>query len=162
MLSQIEQFKQSSRDKPESESASDDSGIVYQFKYRPESARLEQTARVAELESRIHRLENILGATDEKLSRLASGNKKGIHSVCSCSLYSYSFKLVHIFVLFFVGSLLETAEHLCATASLLDSAQLDHIEGRLSALLQNLDAVAEKRARAAEDPEKDKMVSFKN
>lgn len=56
-------------------------------------------------------------------------------------------------------SLLETAEHLCATASLLDSAQLDHIEGRLSALLQNLDTVAEKQKKVTEDPEKDKMVT---
>lgn len=59
----------------------------------------------------------------------------------------------------FLESLLETAEHLSATASLLDSAQLDHIEGRLSALLQNLDTVREKKEKLTDDPEKDKMVT---
>lgn len=58
----------------------------------------------------------------------------------------------------FLESLLETAEHLSATASLLDSAQLDHIEGRLSALLQNLDNIKEKKENLTDDPEKDKMV----
>lgn len=61
---------------------------------------------------------------------------------------------------FSVESLLETAEHLSATASLLDSAQLDHIEGRLSALLQNLDTVKEKKEKLTDDPEKDKMVGI--
>lgn len=77
LLSQIEQFKLSASEKPESETSTDESGIVYQFSYRPERARLEQMARLSELESRLHRLENILGATDEKLSRLTSGTKKG-------------------------------------------------------------------------------------
>lgn len=77
LLAQLEQFKKGASDQPESERSTDSSGIVYQFKYRPETARLEQTARLSELESRLHRLENILGATDEKLARLASGSKKG-------------------------------------------------------------------------------------
>lgn len=53
---------------------------------------------------------------------------------------------------------METAQHLSATASLLDSAQLDHIEGRLSALSQKLDAIAEKKKALQQDEEKDKMV----
>lgn len=78
LLSQIEQFKSNACEKPESECSPDESsGIVYQFSYRPEHARLEQTARLSELEARLHRLENVLGATDEKLSRLTTGTKKG-------------------------------------------------------------------------------------
>lgn len=54
---------------------------------------------------------------------------------------------------------METAEHLSATASLLDSAQLDHIEGRLSALLQSMDNIKEKKEKLVDDPEKDKMIN---
>lgn len=73
----IEQLKTTAADQPESESGTSTDGIVYQFNYKPELARLQQTARLAELESRLHRLEAVLGATDDKLARLASGNKKG-------------------------------------------------------------------------------------
>lgn len=75
-MSLIEQFKLDGHEKSESESATDE-GIIYQFKYRPEQARLEQTARLSEMESRLHQLEIILGSSDDKLARLASGNKKG-------------------------------------------------------------------------------------
>lgn len=77
LVALIEQFKSTASEKPESEGSTDDNGIVYQLNYRPELARLEQTARLAELESRLHRLETVLGATDDKLARLAAGNKKG-------------------------------------------------------------------------------------
>nr|XP_015838591.1 PREDICTED: dynactin subunit 2 [Tribolium castaneum] len=133
LLSQLEQFKASAREKTESQAESDGSGIVYQLNYRPEQARLAQTTRVAELEGRLHRLESIMGSSNDKLTRLASATNK--------------------------GTLLETAQHLSATASLLDSAQLDHIEGRLSCLQQKLDAIAEKKKEIAQDEEKDKMVS---
>lgn len=63
-----------------------------------------------------------------------------------------------MFHLYFVGNLFETAEHLCATASLLDSSQLDHIEGRLGALAQKLEGIAEKKKQLQQDEEKDKMV----
>lgn len=132
-MSQLEQFKASAQEKSESQAESDSSSIVYQLSYRPEQARLAQTTRVAELESRLHHLESVLGASNEKLTRLASATNK--------------------------GTLLETAQYLSATASLLDSAQLDHIEGRLSCLQQKLDAIAEKKKEIAQDEEKDKMVS---
>jgi dynactin-2 len=132
LLSQLEQFKASAQEKSESQAESDGSSIVYQLSYRPEQARLAQTTRVAELESRLHHLESVLGASNEKLTRLASATNK--------------------------GTLLETAQYLSATASLLDSAQLDHIEGRLSCLQQKLDAIAEKKKEIAQDEEKDKMI----
>lgn len=148
-MSLIDRLKSAATEQPESENSTEETGIVYQFSYRPELSKLQQTARMAELESRLHRLETVLGATDDKLIRLASGNKKG-------EKLSYCFFiLVDSTVL---ESLLETAEHLAATASMLDSAQLDHIEGRLSALLQNLDSIKEKRGKLEEDPEKQKMA----
>lgn len=41
---------------------------------------------------------------------------------------------------------------------MLDSSQLDHIEGRLIALSQKMEAIAEKKKSIVEDEEKDKMV----
>ncbi|KAI4461563.1 dynactin subunit [Holotrichia oblita] len=57
-----------------------------------------------------------------------------------------------------IGSLLEAAQQLSATASMLDSAQLDHIEGRLTALTQKLEAVAENRKQISNDTEGDEKV----
>nr|CAH7758282.1 unnamed protein product [Callosobruchus chinensis] len=132
LLSQLEQFKASIHEMPESESQSETSGIVYQFSYRPEQARLAQTTRLAELESRLNHLETVLGCSTEKLSRLTASTKK--------------------------GSLMEVAEHLSATASMLDSSQLDHIEGRLGALAQKLEGITEKKKQVQQDDEKDKMI----
>lgn len=75
---QLEKFKENLNKKAESEKGDlGHSGIVYQFSYRPEQARLEQTSRLAELETRLHRLETVLGASNEKLSRLSSVTSKG-------------------------------------------------------------------------------------
>lgn len=63
---------------------------------------------------------------------------------------------MYIFATNLLGSLLETAEYLSATASLLDSSQLDHIEGRLGALAQKLEGISKKQPQ--QDDEKDKMV----
>lgn len=132
LLSQLEQFKKKINEKPEAETNATEDSIIYQFKYRPEQAKLQHTARVAELESRLHKLESVLGASSDKLSRLTTATNK--------------------------GSLLEAAQYLSATASLLDSSQLDHIEGRLSALSQKLDAISQKKKELQQDEEKDKMI----
>ncbi|KAK9877061.1 hypothetical protein WA026_016087 [Henosepilachna vigintioctopunctata] len=131
--SQLETFSMISKEKPESQDQSDESGIIYQINYRPELARLKQTSRIAELETRIHHLESVLGASNEQLNRLAAGTSK--------------------------GSLLETAQHLASVANLLDSSQLDHIEGRLAALSQKLESIAEKKKEVALDDEKNSMVN---
>ena len=55
-------------------------------------------------------------------------------------------------------SLLEIAQLLSAKASLLDSAQLDHIEGRLTALAQKMDTIREKTAASPEDAERNQKV----
>lgn len=132
LLSQIELYRTAIYEKPESQAETDLENIVYQFAFKPGQASLSQTARLSELEARLTRLETILGASNDKLARLTSANSK--------------------------GSLLETAEHLSATASLLDSAQLDHIEGRLGALAQKLEGIAEKKKQIQQDEEKDKVI----
>lgn len=55
--------------------------------------------------------------------------------------------------------MLEAAQHLSATASMLDSAQLDHIEGRLTALTQKLESVAENKKQLSNDVEGDQKAS---
>lgn len=55
-------------------------------------------------------------------------------------------------------SLVEAVQVLSAQTNLLDSAQLDHIEGRLTALAQKLNQIAEKGS-SVEDTEKDRKVS---
>lgn len=77
LLSQLEQFKNKINEKPEAETNATEDSIIYQFKYRPEQAKLQQTARVAELESRLHKLESVLGASSDKLSRLTTATNKG-------------------------------------------------------------------------------------
>ncbi|KAL3268898.1 hypothetical protein HHI36_007985 [Cryptolaemus montrouzieri] len=130
--SQLEQFKTISKEQPESQSQSDESTVVYQLNYRPELVKFQQTSRISELELRIHHLESVLGASNEKLSRLAAGSSK--------------------------GSLLETSQHLASVANLLDSSQLDHIEGRLAALSQKLESIAEKKREIALDDDKNRMI----
>ncbi|KAI4461582.1 dynactin subunit [Holotrichia oblita] len=130
-IDQIERFKAQTAELPESQGGSEN-GITFQLKYRPEQAHMDQINRLAELERRIHRLEVVLGASNEKLTRLSTITSK--------------------------GSLLEAAQQLSATASMLDSAQLDHIEGRLTALTQKLEAVAENRKQISNDTEGDEKV----
>lgn len=132
LLSQIDEYKAAIHEKPEAQAETDLENIVYQFAYKPGQASLAQTSRLAELEARLNRLETVLGASNEKLSRLTVPNSK--------------------------GSLIETAQHLSATASLLDSSQLDHIEGRIGALAQKLEGIAEKKKQLQQDEEKDKMI----
>jgi molybdopterin-biosynthesis enzyme MoeA-like protein len=55
-------------------------------------------------------------------------------------------------------SLAEVAQQLNAKANLLDSAQLDHIEGRLAALSQKMDSMNEKTASTPEDAERNQKV----
>ncbi|XP_045482033.1 dynactin subunit 2-like [Harmonia axyridis] len=129
---QLEEFHKIAKDGSKTEKQLDDSGIVYHINYRPELAKLKQTSRIAQMEARVHHLETVLGASNEKLNRLAAGTSK--------------------------DSLLETAQHLAAVATLLDSAQLDHIEGRLAVLSQKLESIQDKKTEPAEEDERNKMV----
>lgn len=135
LFTQLENFKQTMSDQPEaSKSAiSKESGVVFELNYMPDQTRLTQTARVADLENRLHRLEAVLGNPTKEFSRLSAA--------------------------FNNGPLLEVAEHLKATATLLNSAQLDHIEGRVTALSQKMDSISEKKKQLSDNnTEKDKMV----
>lgn len=105
--------------------------ITYKLTYNPSQVKLDQTTRLSSLEHRLHKLESILGGTSDKLMRL-SGNKEGV-------------------------PLFEVAQTLNAKSNMLDSAQLDHIEGRLTALQQKMNTI--KESEKEKDAEKDQMVS---
>ncbi|KAJ9588244.1 hypothetical protein L9F63_018408, partial [Diploptera punctata] len=140
LLAQLESFKQgsiSSVDKSSGStatSASGDAGVItYELAYRPEHANLTQISRVADLENRLHKLETVVGSTSDKMARLSLDTQH------KC--------------------LLEIAQLLSAKASLLDSAQLDHIEGRLTALAQKMDTIREKSAASPEDAERNQKIN---
>lgn len=78
MISQIELFKQanmppsklSSEDKKADESV--ESGILkYQMMYLPEKARMQEASRIAQLEQRLCCLENLIGTSNDKLSKFS-------------------------------------------------------------------------------------------
>lgn len=77
MVSQIELFKQIKTCKIDDEirAVSNkeeevlESGVLkYQMMYLPEKARLQEMARIGQLEQRLGRLEHIIGSADEKLT----------------------------------------------------------------------------------------------
>lgn len=86
------------------------------------ASELQQTSRVAQLEHRLHRLEQAVGAKTEKLSRLAA------------SLGT--------------DTLLDGIQALSTRAALLQPSQLDLIEVRLTNLATKMDAIAEKKTAA--------------
>lgn len=140
LFAQLESFKlsgtpshKSGKVKPEHGVPGQSSTVTYELTYRPEQAHLIQVSHVADLEHRLHMLETILGATSEKMARLSLDTQH--------------------------KSLVEVAQQLNAKANLLDSAQLDHIEGRLTALSQKMDSINEKTAATPEDAERNQKVN---
>lgn len=52
--------------------ASDESGVLkYQMMYLPEKARMQEAARIAQLEQRLCCLENLVGTSNDKLSKFS-------------------------------------------------------------------------------------------
>ncbi|KAJ4442794.1 hypothetical protein ANN_04387, partial [Periplaneta americana] len=138
LFAQLESLKQigvpSGKSKTDAAGVSGHSNtITYELSYRPEHAHLGQVSRVADLEQRLHKLESVLGATSDKMARLSLDTQH--------------------------KSLVEVAQQLSAKASLLDSAQLDHIEGRLTALAQKMDSINEKTAATPEDAERNRKIN---
>ena len=93
-MSQIELFKQSKSLNNEDKGSSLtnkaegvlESGVLkYQMMYLPEKARLQEMARIAQLEQRLGRLEHIIGSTDEKLTPFLQVGiiSKGFHTYVS-------------------------------------------------------------------------------
>ncbi|XP_011690007.1 PREDICTED: probable dynactin subunit 2 [Wasmannia auropunctata] len=139
LVSQIELFKQtsvpstkSSGSKKTNEPA--EPGVLkYQMMYLPEKARMQEAARIAELEQRLCCLENIIGTSNDKLSKFSQNLK--------CQ------------------GVMEAVQQLEAKASLLDVNQLDTIETRLGTLIYRMDSIAQKRATTEQESEQEQKIS---
>lgn len=106
--------------------------ITYELRYRPEQARLHQTSRIAELEQRLHKLESILGTSNETMARLGSSFQN--------------------------ESIASIVQNLESRVSLLEPSQIENVEARLSAIAGKMDSVSEK-VNSQSDPEKDAKVN---
>ncbi|XP_064613800.1 LOW QUALITY PROTEIN: dynactin subunit 2-like [Liolophura sinensis] len=133
LLTQLESVKaMSATDSSKKPSAGEQGHVKYELFYKPEQAQFSRSARVASLEERLERLEAVIGQNTEKLGVLtADTNHK---------------------------SLLGAVTVLNSKLNLLDGAQLEQVDGRLSTVLNKLDKVGEK-AGAEEDVEKQTRVA---
>lgn len=140
LISQIELFKQanmppsklSSEDEKTDESV--ESGVLkYQMMYFPEKARMQEAARIAQLEQRLCCLENLIGTSNDKLSKFSQNLK--------CE------------------GIMEAVQQLEAKTSLLDVNQLDTIETRLGTLIYRMDSIAQKKAAMEQDSEQEQKIS---
>ncbi|TGZ55722.1 dynactin subunit 2 [Temnothorax longispinosus] len=139
LISQIELFKQtsvplskSSESKKTGESV--EPGVLkYQMMYLPEKARMQEAARIAQLEQRLCCLENIIGTSNDKLSKFSQNLK--------CQ------------------GVMEAVQQLEAKAALLDVNQLDTIETRLGTLIYRMDSIAQKKATTEQESEQEQKIS---
>lgn len=138
LISQIELFKQTSvpssktAEKKASESA--EPGVLkYQMMYLPEKARMQEAARVAQLEQRLCCLENLIGTSNDKLSKFSQNLK--------CQ------------------GIMDAVQQLEGKAALLDVNQLDTIETRLGTLIYRMDSIAQKKATAEQDSEQEQKIA---
>nr|ACO11597.1 Dynactin subunit 2 [Caligus rogercresseyi] len=107
-------------------------GITYEFYLKPELAKLKEGAELALLEKRVQYLEKVLEATPDKMSSLSiETNQK---------------------------SILKAISVLSARTHLLEPSNLNHVEGRIGALLQKLKEISEKNS-AIENVEKMSKIS---
>lgn len=135
LLTQLESFKpvQKKASTPQSKDSAPSDSVRYELFYRPEQAQFSKNAKVASLEERLDRLEAALGNTSQdKLGMLTTDtdNKSVIGAVSVIN----------------------------SKLSLLEPANLDHVEVRLHSVIQKLDKIAEKKS-TQDDAEKQNKIS---
>lgn len=107
-------------------------GATYELFLKPELSKLQDQVHMAQLDKRLEKLEKVIGGTDEQMGALSmETNQK---------------------------SLMGAIGVLSSRTSLLDPGHLDHVEGRLFALQQKMNAVAEKK-QVIDDTEKQNKIS---
>jgi len=136
LLTQIEQLKASragaSADNKTPNVNSDDNQVMYELMMKPDTSKMEERKKMALFESRLESLEKVLGPSQQKLSVLSvETNTKNVTAAISV---------------------------LNSRLGLLEPSHLEHVEGRLAALLQKLNSISEKKA-ALEDSEKNNKVA---
>lgn len=144
LKSQIEQFKHvndgikdnnnENNKKPEVINDNCQTGVMkYEMLYLPEKSRMQEVARVAQLEQRLAKLENLLGSSDEKLAKFTQNLKS--------------------------QGILESVQQLAAKSALLDSNQVDAMESRIASLTNKMDNIAHKKSTMPADSERDQKIS---
>jgi len=133
LLTQIEQMKASKVDSATNKtSSSGDNQVMYELMMKPDTSKMEETQKLALFESRLEGLEKVLGPSQQKLSVLSvETNTKNVTAAISV---------------------------LNSRLALLEPSHLEHVEGRLAALLQKLNSLSEKKV-ALEDSEKNNKVA---
>lgn len=101
--------------------------------YLPERSRMQETARVAQLEHRLARLEGVVGTSDDKLAKFTQNLKS--------------------------QGVIEAVQQLAAKSALLDSTQVEAMEGRIATLSHRLDTVAQKKSALSADSERDQKIA---
>ncbi|XP_057321504.1 dynactin subunit 2 [Microplitis mediator] len=137
---QIEQFKNvGTVDKPgvkglgQGDSVPPTGTLKYEMVYLPERSRMQETARVAQLEHRLARLEGVVGTSDDKLAKFTQNLKS--------------------------QGVIEAVQQLAAKSALLDSTQVEAMEGRIATLSHRLDTVAQKKSALSADSERDQKIA---
>ncbi|XP_011307418.1 probable dynactin subunit 2 [Fopius arisanus] len=135
---QIEQFKSAGiPDKERTGAPGEADGakgvLKYEMMYLPEKARMQEVARVSNLEQRLAKLESVIGTSDDKLSKFTQNFKS--------------------------QGIAESVQKLAAKSSLLDSSQIEAMENRISVLAHRMDAVAQKKSAISPEADRDQKIS---
>ncbi|CAG5135090.1 unnamed protein product, partial [Candidula unifasciata] len=110
------------------------SHVLYELYHRPEHAQFSKNAKVAMLEERLERLENVVGRNFDKMSSLTSDTQN--------------------------KSLLGAVAVLNSKLSLLDSVSTESVEARLNVVLQKMQQIGERKEKEAQvDLDKQKQIS---
>ena len=130
LMSQLQAVSEAKTDAENVKSKStkeEDSKVMYELLMKPNVANFEDHVQIAEIEKRLESLEKVIAVSPEKLSTLSiETNQKNVFGA---------------------------VDVLNTKLSLLNPSNLDHIEGRLAALLQKMNSAAEQKD-VKEDVEK--------
>ena len=130
LMSQLQAVSEAKTDAENVKSKStkeEDSKVMYELLMKPNVANFEDHVQIAEIEKRLESLEKVIAVSPEKLSTLSiETNQKNVFGA---------------------------VDVLNTKLSLLNPSNLDHIEGRLAALLEKMNSAAEQKD-VKEDAEK--------
>lgn len=119
-------------EKKDASGASGGENVTYELLMKPETSKLDDQKRIAELDKRLENLEKILAFSPDKMSELSmETNQKSV-----------------------IGAM----QVLNSRMNLLSPTHLDHVEGRLAALLQKMNTLADKKA-VLDDAEKQSKIA---
>merc|ERR1712029_270608 len=119
-------------EKKDASGASGGENVTYELLMKPETSKLDDQKRIAELDKRLENLEKILAFSPDKMSELSmETNQKSV-----------------------IGAM----QVLNSRMNLLSPTHLDHVEGRLAALLQKMNTLADKKS-VLDDAEKQSKIA---